>query len=67
MTLSEYLAGRRIREACALLENTDTSIREIGRIVGGFSAPYFSQLFKKHKGLTPNSYRKAVKEIYSKN
>src|SRR5690606_22325599 len=42
MTLSEYLTGRRIREACVLLENTDISISEIGRHIGGFSAPYFS-------------------------
>jgi AraC-like DNA-binding protein len=64
MTISDYVAGRRIREACALLENTDYSINEIGRIVGGFSAPYFSQLFKKHKNISPNSYRDAIKQTY---
>ncbi|MCK9862572.1 AraC family transcriptional regulator [Paenibacillus sp. ATY16] len=64
MTISDYVAGRRIREACALLENTDYSINEIGRMIGGFSAPYFSQLFKKHKGVTPNLYRSAIKHTY---
>lgn len=64
MTISDYVAGRRIREACALLENTDCSVNEIGRIVGGFSAPYFTQLFKKHKGVTPNLYRNAIKHTY---
>lgn len=64
MTLSAYVSGRRIREACMLLENTDHSIHEIGRMVGGFSAPYFSQLFKKHKGLTPNMYRSTIQQTY---
>ncbi|TCN01886.1 AraC-like DNA-binding protein [Paenibacillus sp. BK033] len=64
MTISDYVSGRRIREACAMLENTDYSINEIGRIIGGFSAPYFSQLFKKHKGVSPNLYRSAVKHTY---
>ncbi|GMK46088.1 AraC family transcriptional regulator [Paenibacillus glycanilyticus] len=64
MTISDYVAGRRIREACALLENTDYSINEIGRMIGGFSAPYFSQLFKKHKGVTPHLYRSAIKHTY---
>ncbi|ACT01235.1 AraC family transcriptional regulator [Paenibacillus sp. JDR-2] len=64
MTISDYVAGRRIREACALLENTDYSINEIGRMIGGFSAPYFSQLFKRHKGVTPHLYRSAIKHTY---
>ncbi|MDF2926936.1 MAG: transcriptional regulator, AraC family [Paenibacillaceae bacterium] len=64
MTLSDYVASHRIREACALLANTNSSIAEIGRSVGGFSAPHFSQLFKKHKGITPNAYRDAVKHAY---
>ncbi|GLX66656.1 AraC family transcriptional regulator [Paenibacillus glycanilyticus] len=65
MTISDYVSGRRVREACTLLENTDCSINEIGRVIGDFSAPYFSQLFKKHKGVTPGSYRQAIKRQFS--
>ncbi|MFC0212685.1 AraC family transcriptional regulator [Paenibacillus chartarius] len=64
VTLSDYIAGRRVREACALLANTDKSVGEIAREVGGFSAPYFCQMFKKHKGVTPQSYRAAIRQAY---
>ncbi|KIL38763.1 hypothetical protein SD70_24500 [Gordoniibacillus kamchatkensis] len=63
-TLSEYIAARRIREACALLANTDLPVQDIGREVGGLSTSYFCQLFKKHKGVSPQAYRVAVRRAY---
>ncbi|WP_082110956.1 helix-turn-helix transcriptional regulator [Paenibacillus algorifonticola] len=57
-----WLAVESVKRAYCL--RIQISIGEIGRIIGGFSAPYFSQLFKKHKGITPNSYRIAIKNTY---
>jgi len=64
MTLSDYITARRLREACALLANTDKQIREISLEIGNFSTPYFCQLFKKHKGVTPQAYRATVRRAY---
>ncbi|WP_397376051.1 helix-turn-helix transcriptional regulator [Paenibacillus terricola] len=51
------------------LNSPDIYIQKVRRppyrenTIGGFSAPYFSQLFKKQKGVTPNLYRSANKRI----
>ena len=60
-TLIDYIAVRRISEACALLGHSDKSVSQIAREVGGLSAPYFSKLFKRHKGITPLDYRAALR------
>ncbi|QGQ98156.1 AraC family transcriptional regulator [Paenibacillus psychroresistens] len=65
-TLSDYITARRIREACTLLANTAKSIQDIGLEIGGFGTPYFCQLFKKHKGMTPKAFRNVVREVYLK-
>jgi AraC-like DNA-binding protein len=61
ITLSEYLMHRRVREACILLANTGKSIGEIAVDVGGLSPSYFSQMFKKLKGISPEKYRKSIR------
>lgn len=65
-TLSEYIAVRRIREACALLANTDMPVQDVGKAVGGFSTSYFCQLFKKHKGVSPQAYRNTARKAYER-
>lgn len=65
VSLSDYLAVRRIREACVLLGGTDKPIERIAREVGGFSAPHFCKLFRKHKGVTPLAYRSALRKSLS--
>ncbi|MGE7823323.1 AraC family transcriptional regulator [Paenibacillus sp. NPDC093718] len=60
-TISDYIAARRIREACALLMLTEKPVKVISREVGGLSDPYFCQLFKKKKGITPQAYRDTVR------
>ncbi|WP_238653373.1 AraC family transcriptional regulator [Paenibacillus piscarius] len=61
ITLSEYIVQRRVREACILLANTDKSVGEIAMEVGGLSPSYFSQMFKKLKGISPEKYRKSIR------
>ncbi|MCL6456653.1 MAG: AraC family transcriptional regulator [Gorillibacterium sp.] len=63
-SISAYITNRRIREACMLLSATSDSIQSIARQVGGFSASHFSQLFKKHKQMSPEAFRKAVLRTY---
>ncbi|QHW31166.1 AraC family transcriptional regulator [Paenibacillus rhizovicinus] len=62
MTLSDHIRLRRVREACSLLANTSKPIQEIAAEVGGLSSSYFCQMFKRHKGVTPEEYRKTVRK-----
>lgn len=57
----QYIQQLRLEKASFLLEATDYSIAEIGRLSGFPDAPYFITVFKKKNGLTPASYRKARK------
>lgn len=54
-----YLMNRRLEEAKQLLKNDDYSMSMVSRILGFSSPSYFSQIFKKTVGMTPNQYRKA--------
>lgn len=55
-----YLLERRIAEAKHLLETTNFSVAKIASIVGFSSQSYFSQVFKKEMGTSPNTYRKSL-------
>lgn len=57
--LSSYITERRLSAAKRLLRSTDFSVSEIARLVGYNDYNYFSKVFKKHFGKTPNMYRKA--------
>lgn len=63
-TITSYIAVLRVREACALLAGTDKQVGDIAREVGGLGTAYFCQLFKKHKGVTPQAYRSMVRKAY---
>ncbi|WP_187283448.1 AraC family transcriptional regulator [Streptomyces sp. t39] len=55
-----YLTECRMDEAEALLTDTDLSIAQIGRSVGYADAFGFSAAFKRHKGLSPSTFRAAA-------
>lgn len=57
-TISDYVAARRIKEACRLLHDTDLAVAEIGIRSGWPIASHFSQQFKRWVGCTPLQYRK---------
>ncbi|MBQ8551903.1 MAG: helix-turn-helix transcriptional regulator [Clostridia bacterium] len=59
MPPSAYLIKLRMNAACDLLRNTDMSIKQVGVSVGYSDAHFFSRLFKKHTGVSPQSYRNA--------
>lgn len=53
----KYLITKRISEACRLLVETDLSISYIASFVGYDDPVYFSQIFKRTKGVSPLAYR----------
>ena len=61
-TVNEYVSERRIRLAEKLLTETEASAYEIAEAVGIDSYTYFSKLFKRLRGLSPQKYRKEIRE-----
>ena len=53
-----YQLKLRIEEAKLLLKTTNLVISDVSNSLGFSSQSYFSQIFKRHTGLTPNQYRK---------
>jgi AraC-like DNA-binding protein len=53
-----FLTHLRIQEACRLLLETPRKVADIASAVGYEDSFYFSRLFKKHIGQSPDSYRK---------
>lgn len=62
MSPINYLNNKRIEESKSLLATTDYSISDIASIIGFSSQSYFSQAFKKNLGISPNEYRKQIKQ-----
>lgn len=60
---SSYLTEQRIQRAKALLAETGTEkIQQIAGKVGcGNNPQYFSQIFKKHTGMTPTAYARMLR------
>ena len=55
---SHYFIRQRVAKAQQLLQETDTSIIEIGLMVGYSSPSHFAQIFRRETGLTPSDYRR---------
>jgi len=58
ISFTEYLTSFRLNKAKALLRNHNLKLNQIAEMVGIADVKYFSKVFKKHEGLTPNEYRK---------
>jgi len=56
-SLSELLNDVRINKACEILLTTDTKISDLAEVVGFSDVAYFSRVFKKIIGMSPNEYR----------
>lgn len=56
----DYLHKARIEKACSLLKDIRLKIYEVSSIVGYNDEKYFSQVFKKYKGVTPSQYREGL-------
>lgn len=57
----EYLTRLRLRKGLDLLVQTDMTVLEISLEVGFSGASYFTEIFHRLYGCTPNEYRKAHK------
>ncbi|PRX70753.1 two-component system response regulator YesN [Cohnella sp. SGD-V74] len=63
--LLEYINETRIQRGKLLLKQSDKKIHDIASEVGFESAPYFTRLFRKKMGMTPQEYRESVKGMDS--
>ena len=61
MGVPEYIHREKLREAEYLLRHTDYSLSEITSYLNYPSQSYFTQIFKKYKGQTPQQYRDQVR------
>lgn len=60
MSPINYLIQKRLAVSKELLCSTDHSVAQIASSTGFSSQSYFSQIFKKHMGQTPQQYRKSI-------
>ena len=56
-----YLQEIRISQARELLKHSNLAISEIGFAVGYQDSSYFTELYRKRHGVTPNAYRRLVR------
>lgn len=47
-----------MRNACDLLSRSDLPLKEIAMTVGYDDPHYFSRIFKNHRGVSPEAYRR---------
>ena len=57
-SIHEYIIEKRIDLAKKLLAETGRPVQEVAALAGISSNNYFSNLFRKHVGVTPKEYRK---------
>lgn len=60
VTFINYVTNLRIEKAKEYLANTDMKMYEVSYAVGYNDYAYFSQIFKKHTGITLSAYRKTL-------
>lgn len=64
MTYIAYLTEYRVEQAKKLLRETSDSLAEISELIGYADPAYFSRIFKKYEGISPNQYRQTYKGDY---
>ncbi|MHA7964774.1 AraC family transcriptional regulator [Paenibacillus sp. CAU 1782] len=58
ISISEYIATRRVHQSVVLLTTTNKPVSLIAEEIGLMNSSYFCKLFKSHMGITPHQYRK---------
>lgn len=64
VTISEYLNGIRISNACEMLRGGKYNITQIAMLCGYNSTPYFCRIFKDIMRMTPKEYQKTLSASY---
>lgn len=62
LTLTDYVNQKRVERAKQLLQTTNMQIQAVAQSCGILDVNYFTKLFKKYCGKTPNEYRKRKKD-----
>jgi two-component system response regulator YesN len=57
-TILDYITKIRMNRAADLLKDKSLKVREVAHNVGYENVSYFCSIFQKHRGSTPNEYRK---------
>lgn len=57
MGIPEYIHREKLREAKYLLERTSYTLTQITAFLNYPTQSYFTQIFKKYEGCTPQKYR----------
>lgn len=66
MSIGEWRQEQRVSRAKILLQTTNMSIADIGRSIGFEDQLYFSRIFKKRIGLSPQKYRYSTQEQHER-
>ena len=56
----EYILNVKIEAACNMLKYSDRQVNEIADYLSFGSLSYFSRIFKKKMGVSPQQYRKMI-------
>ena len=62
MTLTDYINLTRVRRSLKLLNDSGLPMQAVAERVGFTDANYYTRVFKKIHGSTPNEYRQSIKE-----
>jgi AraC family transcriptional regulator len=58
-----YVMKRRLDHAATLLSNTQLALKVVAQDAGFCSQAHLTQLFKKHRGVTPQAYRRSCRQV----
>ena len=61
MTVTAYINRTRVERSIAMLEKTSLTIQEVAERCGFSDGNYFTRIFRKLNGMTPNEYRISLK------
>ena len=57
MNFADYLTNVRIKNAIILMRDNELKLNDISKMVGYNTQHYFSNVFRKHVGISPQDYR----------
>jgi AraC-like DNA-binding protein len=60
LSTSNYINKIKMQKAKAIIETENKNISEIAYMVGITNLPYFSTLFRREYGISPNDYKRQI-------